>query len=67
MNNLTKAVSEEPHLWGHPEFINLRNFVEVVPNNPTKFPMESNSSKIVHKEVNGMSLSLNFGNKIESG
>ena len=45
----------------------MRNFVEVVSNNPTKFFIESSTSTIVHKESNGISLSLNFGNKIESG
>ena len=52
VNNVTKAVLEEPRLCSRPEFINVRNFVEIVPNNLSKFPIKSNASTIAHKESN---------------
>ena len=38
VDNLTKAILEEPSMWGRPEFANLRKFVELVSNDRSKFP-----------------------------
>ena len=61
-----KAVLEEPRSLGWPKFVNLRNFSEVVPSNPSTFLMESSAPAIVRKENNEIRLPLNFGSKVES-
>ena len=48
-----------------PEFINLRNFVEAAPNNPSKFSIESSPITIACKESDEISLCLNFWNEID--
>ena len=67
VDNLTKAMLEEPSLWGRPEFNNLRKFVELVSNDPSKFPKDSNMSSIVFKDNDETLLSIDFGKEIESG
>ena len=52
---------------GRQTFINLRNFVEAVPSNPSKFPKDSNAPTIACKDSEEILLSLDFGQKIESG
>ena len=52
---------------GRSEFNKLRNFVEIVSNNPSKFPKDSNISSIVFKGNDEILLSINFEKEIEPG
>ena len=45
----------------------MRNFVEEVPDDPSKFLKDSNAPKIAHEDSDEMLLSFNFGKQFESG
>ena len=66
-DNLTKAMLEEPSLWGRPEFNNLRKFAEIVSNDPSKFPKDLSMSSIVFKDKDEALSSINFRKEIKSG
>ena len=66
INNITKAILEEPSLQIYSKFYNLRNFINKVLNNLLKFINNSSISTIVYENSNKILLLIDFVQKIES-
>ena len=54
VNDLTTDILEEPKIWVRYEFQNLRNFVDAVSNNPSKFPKNTSALAIFHENGNSI-------------
>ena len=65
VNNVTKAILEQPSLWHRPEFSTLRDFVQTVTNNPSKFRMNNKASSLAHENLESVQLSSDFVIQIE--